>query len=108
MAFDEERYVICHNGVFSLPESIFNSLATQVTNGFVYLREDQDVLTISTIRLTDGRRRVLNTRYRSRMFVTASRLAIVDLKEAILVMAVEKRTPMAVAQAPSGSPPAAS
>ena len=88
---NEESYVICHNGVFMLPEPIYKSLATHVTNGFVYLREDHDTLTISTTRLADGRRRVLNTRYRSPMFRNASRLAIVDLKESILVMAVERR-----------------
>lgn len=100
MSSNEELYVICHNGVFVLPESIYKSLATQVTNGFVYLREDHDALTISTMRLTDGRRRVLNTRYRSSMFLTAARLAIVDLKESILVMAVERRNVKEAAPAP--------
>ena len=82
-------YVVCNNGVFNLPEEIFRSLAALVTNGFVYLREDPEVLTISTVKIAGGRRRVLNTRYRSPMFRGATQLAIVDLRESIRVMAVE-------------------
>lgn len=92
-------YVVCNNGVFNLPEEIFRSLSAFATNGFVYLREDDDVLTISTTKITGGRRRTLNTHYRSPMFRGASELAIVDLRESIRVMAV--------ARAQSGSRPAA-
>ena len=103
---NEPQFVVCHNGVFLLPEEVVKSLGSLVTNGFVYLREDQDVLTISTTRLADGRRRVLQSRFRAPMFRDATRLAIVDLKESIRVMAVERRSTSA-ARARSGSPPAA-
>lgn len=88
----EPLFVVCHNGVFILPDDVVKSLSTLVTNGFVYLREDEDMLTISTTRLADGRRRVLQNRFRSPMFRDATKLAIVDLRESIRVMAVEKRS----------------
>jgi alpha-amylase/alpha-mannosidase (GH57 family) len=81
-------YVVCNRGVFTLPEEIFRSLSALATNGFVYLREDRDVLTISTTKIADGRRRVLNTYYRAPMFRDATQLAIVDYRESIRVMAV--------------------
>jgi hypothetical protein len=88
MDVNETSYVVCRNGVFILPEAVYATLSSQVTNGFVYLREDEDVLTISTTRLTDGHRRVLQPRFRAPMFRGATQLAIVDLKESIRVMAV--------------------
>ena len=103
----EPLYVVCHNGVFLLPDSIVRELSSQVTNGFVYLRQDEDVLTISTTRLTDGRRRLLQNRVRSPMFRDATMLAIVDLKESIRVMAVERRRTTSAARERPGSPPAA-
>jgi hypothetical protein len=87
----EPLYVVCHNGVFLLPDAVVRALSSLVTNGFVYLRQDEDVLTISTTRLVDGRRRVLQNRFRAPMFRDATKLAIVDLKESIRVMAVERR-----------------
>ena len=91
MDANEPLYVVCHNGVFMLPERVYQSLAALVRNGFVYLRQDEDGLTISTTRIADGRRRVLQTRFRAPAFRTATRLAIVDLKESIRVMPVETR-----------------
>jgi hypothetical protein len=102
----EPIYVFCHNGVFLLPEQVVRSLSAQVTNGFVYTRQDEDVLTISTCRLAEGRRRVLQSRFRAPMFQDATMLAIVDLRESIRVMAVDRR-PTSTGRAPSGSPPAA-
>ena len=90
MDANEASYVVCHNGVFFLPESIHRSLASLVTNNFVYMRQDDDVLTISTTRLTGGQRRMLNVRYRSPMFRHATKLAIVDYKESIRVMIVNE------------------
>ena len=107
MPTNEPLYVVCHNGVFLLPDQVVHSLSTLVTNGFVYTREDQDVLTISTTRVTDGRRRVLQNRFRAPMFRDATKLAIVDLKESIRVMAVERRRATSPARGPSGPPPAA-
>lgn len=91
MSSNEPQYVVCHNGVFLLPDGVVQSLSSLVTNGFVYLREDEDTLTISTTKVTDGRRRLLQNRFRAPMFRDATKLAIVDLKESIRVMAVERR-----------------
>ena len=88
MDANESLYIVCHRGVFILPEHIYRSLASFVTNGFVYLRQDPDALTISTARITDGRRRVLQSRFRAPMFRDATRLAIVNLKGSIRVLAV--------------------
>lgn len=88
MDANESLYVVCHNGVFSLPESVYKSLARLVTNGFVYLRQDFDMLTISTERITGGYRRVLQTRFRAQMFREATRLGIVNLNDSIRVIAV--------------------
>lgn len=107
MPSSEPLYVVCHNGVFLLPDHVVHSLSTLVTNGFVYLREDPEVLTISTTRVTEGRRRVLQNRFRAPMFRDATKLAIVDLKESILVMAVERRRTTSSERERSGSPPAA-
>jgi hypothetical protein len=85
---NEPLYVVCHNGVFVIPDALFRSLSALVKNGFVYLRQDIDTLTISSTRITDGRRRVLNGRFRANMFREATRLAIVDLRGTIQVMAV--------------------
>lgn len=88
MDANESQYVVCHNGVFILPESVYKSLAALVTNGFVYFRQDDEVLTISTTRIVDGHRRVLNMRYRAPMFRAARKLAIVNYTESVRVMAV--------------------
>jgi hypothetical protein len=85
---NEPLYVVCHNGVFVIPDALFRSLSALVKNGFVYLRQDIDTLTISSTRIADGRRRVLNGRFRANMFREATRLAIVDLRGTIQVMAV--------------------
>jgi hypothetical protein len=99
-ANNEPLYVVCRNGTFILPESVFRALEALVTNGFVYLRQDEDTLTISTTKLADGHRRPLNARVRAQMFRTATRLGIVDLRESIRVMAINGFAP-----APLGSPP---
>jgi hypothetical protein len=85
---NESQYVVCRNGVFLLPDAVVKSLQPYVRNGFVYVRQDDDALTISTSRITDGHRRVLQPRYRVPMFRDARKLAIVDLKDSIRVMQV--------------------
>ena len=90
-AIDSHSMVVCRNGVFTLPQPIYKALASLVTNGFVYLREDEDVLTISTTRLAGGHRRALNDHYRALMFRDALELAIVNLRESVRVMAVRRR-----------------
>jgi hypothetical protein len=89
---NEPTYIVCHNGVFTLPEPIYKSLAALVKNGFVYVRQDDDALTISTTRLAGGHRRMLNTHYRAPMLRSATKLAIVDLKESIRVMPVQTKS----------------
>lgn len=87
----EPLYVVCRNGVFILPDYVVKALSAQITNGFVYLRQDEDSLTISTTRITDGRRRLLGPRFRAPMFRDATRLGIVDYRESIRIIAVERR-----------------
>lgn len=101
MDANEPLYVVCRNGAFILPDSVLRSLSAMAANGCVYLRQDEDTLTISTIRMAGGHRRPLNARIRVPMFRTATKLAIVDLREAVQVMAIS-----ASARAPSGSRPA--
>lgn len=88
MDANEPLYVVCRNGVFVLPERLTRALSAMVKNGFVYLRQDDDVLTISTTRIEGGHRRVLSGRFRSPMFRAARQLAIVNLEESLRVMAV--------------------
>lgn len=90
MDANEPHYVVCQNGVFLLPETVLRALGAH-TNRFVYLREDEDTLTIATSRIADGRRRILGARMRAPMFREATRLAIVDLRESVRVMPVEWR-----------------
>ena len=106
MDANEPLYVVCQNGVFTLPERVFRSLSAHAPRGFVYLRQDEDTLTISSSRIADGRRRVLNARFRSPMFREATRLGIVDYRESIRVIAVEWRV-NATARVRRESPPAA-
>ena len=80
--------IVCHNGVFVLPDTIYKSLAAFARNDFVYLREDDDALLISTTPIADGRKRVLHMRLRAQMFRNARQLAIVDFHDAIRVMPV--------------------
>lgn len=84
----EALYVVCHNGVFVLPDQVFQTLSAQVRNGFLYLRQDDEVLTISTQRVVDGHRRALSPRFRVPMFREAKKLAIVNLRESLRVMIV--------------------
>jgi hypothetical protein len=88
MDANHEQYIVCHNGVFLLPDDVYQSLASLVTNGCVYLRQDDEVLTISTTRITDGRRRLLNSRFRVPMFRGAKKLAIVNYQESVRVMII--------------------
>jgi hypothetical protein len=88
MNANDAHFVPCRDGVFFIPESLQKSLAMVVKNGFVYLRQDRDTMTISTTRITDGQRRILKSRFRAPMFRDATRLAIVDLQGALQVMAV--------------------
>jgi hypothetical protein len=91
MAHFEPIFIPCQNGVFNIPEELVDSLAALSPRRIVYLRDDEDSMTIATVPLVDGRRRQLNSRYRSPMFRMATRLAVVDMKESLKIMAVEWR-----------------
>ena len=88
MDANEPPYIVCRNGVFILPERVCKALHALITNGFVYLREDDEVLTISTTRIEGGRRRMLSGRFRAPMFRGAKKLAIVNYHDSLRVMAV--------------------
>lgn len=88
MDANDPPYIVCRNGVFILPEHVCAALRSLITNGFVYLRQDAEVLTISTTRIPEGRRRVLSGRFRAPMFRSAKKLAIVNYNDSVRVMAV--------------------
>lgn len=88
MDANESQYIVCRNGVFILPEHVCRALEVQVSSGFVYLRQDDEVLTISTTRIEGGHRRVLSGRFRAPMFRAAKKLAIVNYNDSLRVMAV--------------------
>jgi len=88
---NEPFYIVCHNGVFVLPDAIYKSLSSFARNDFIYWREDEDGLLISTAPIADGRRRTLHTRIRAQMLRNARQVAIVDLKESIRVMPLSER-----------------
>jgi hypothetical protein len=88
MDANQPLLILCRNSVFFLPEHVHDALQAQITNGFVYLRQDDEVLTISTTRIEGGRRRVLNGRFRAPMFREAKKLAIVNYNDSLRVMAV--------------------
>lgn len=55
------------------------------------MRQDEDMLTISAIRIADARRRHLHPSYRIAAFRDAIKLAVIDMTENIRVMPVEWR-----------------
>lgn len=88
MDANEPLFVVCRKGVFALPEHICKLLQSLMKNGFVYTREDEDVLTISTTRITEGRRRLMRGHFRVPMFRDAKKLAIVNYQQSLRVMRI--------------------
>ncbi|HET8772917.1 MAG TPA: hypothetical protein VFP80_03970 [Thermoanaerobaculia bacterium] len=88
MGANDFHYILCRNGVFILPERFCQALGALIPNGFVYLRQDDEVLTISTTRIEGGHRRLLSGRFRAPMFREAKKLAIVNYNDSLRVMAV--------------------
>ena len=66
-------------------------MESQNPRKIVYLREDEDSLTISPLPIEGGRRRQLHAHYKAPMFRTATQLAILDMRDSIRLMAVEWR-----------------
>jgi len=85
-------FVPCINGLFAIPDELFEGLRQACPEGTLYIRQDEDVLTISPTRIADARKRHLNQRYRIPMFRTATQLAVIDMVENIRIMAVQWRT----------------
>ena len=81
----------CRNGVFTLPDSIYETLAALVTRGVVYVRHDPDSLTISPTKIAEGHRRALNARFREPGFRDVTQLAVMNLQESIQLMPVAWR-----------------
>ncbi|HEY5609596.1 MAG TPA: hypothetical protein VIL97_00200 [Thermoanaerobaculia bacterium] len=88
----EPRVVVCNNGFITLPDEIYETLRSAAPNGIVYVREDQDVVTISIGKLKDARRRQLHHRYRIRALRDAARVAIIELPDGVQLMPAEWRT----------------
>ena len=86
----EPQYVACRNGVFILPDAVLRVMSAHC-RGLVYLREDEEVLTISASQLAGGHKRPLTARFRVAMFREATRLAIVDVHDSLRIMGVEWR-----------------
>ncbi len=88
----EAEPIHCSGGAFELPPSAFARLESACVSGLVYLRQDEDTLTISPVRLADGRRRRLRNHYRVSMFRTATRLAVLELGDTIVLMPAQWRS----------------
>jgi hypothetical protein len=84
--------VRCIAGVFTLPPEIFEALQAAATTGLIYLREDEDMLTLSPTRFTDARRRQLHPSYRILKYRDVVKVAIINMDENIRIMPVEWRT----------------
>ena len=84
-----------------MPENLFQALRAASPTGVIYQREDEDVVTFSSNRMTDGRRRKLHSAYRFLKFREATQLVIVDMKDSIQIMASawRKRRPAASLEA---------
>lgn len=87
----EPTFIPCVGGLFVLPPDIQTSLSENAAKGLVYIRQDDETLTISPFWIQDGKRRRLAGEMKVGMFRTASRLAILPLPEGIRIMAVEWR-----------------
>lgn len=76
----------------TLPQEVYEALRAASPSGMVFLRHDEDVLTISPTRFLDARRRQLHQSYRSPILRAAVKASVMVLGEVIQVMPVEWRT----------------
>ena len=83
--------VRCINGVFMIPDALLRKLQNDSPKGYMYLRQDEDVLTIAPFRLADGRRRMVNARVRAPIFRQATHVMVVPVGETLQVMPIDWR-----------------
>jgi hypothetical protein len=83
--------VPCANGVFEIPLPMFEQMRVAAAYGMVFVREDEDSMTISADELADGKRRQLHPHYRAHGFREATRLVIVPMPSMLKVMPVHWR-----------------
>ena len=89
MDANQQHFVVCHRGVFILPDALYESLSNFLSHGALYIREDEEVLTISATKLEGGYRRAASSRFRIPMFREARTLGIVDFRDSLRVMVVK-------------------
>lgn len=77
--------------MFTLPPELFDVLKNAAPAGFVFLREDEDVLTISAEKMNGSRRRQLNHTYKALSFRSAILLSVVNIADTLQLMPVEWR-----------------
>lgn len=87
----ETIQISCVSGVFTLPAEVFAVLKRSSSSGMIYLREGEESVVISPTPVTGGRKRQINQHYRVSVFQDATKLALVEVGETILLMAVSWR-----------------
>lgn len=85
-------FVLCSNGIFLLPDATFEKLAASTRYGQVFIREDEDGVTISPEHLMDGRRRLLKKKCKALSLREATEVAVIDLGSDVRIVPVEWRT----------------
>jgi len=83
--------VPCANGIFLLPDSTFERLAANSRSGLVFIREDEDGVTISPEPLSDGRRRQLKKKCKALSLREATEVELIDMGDDVRIMPVEWR-----------------
>jgi hypothetical protein len=81
----------CTNGEFVLPEEVFSTLQAASPGGIVYIRQDDEMLTISPTRIAGARRKQLSRQLYARMFRFATSLMVLDMIENFRLQATEWR-----------------
>ena len=88
---NEPLIIRCAGGTFTLQLPLDEALRAAAPNGLIYMREDEDMLTISATRVADARRRHLHPSYRLGIFRDVVKLAVIDMTENLRIMPVEWR-----------------
>ena len=74
-----------------LPDEVFDRLAANSRAGQVFIREDEDGVTISPDHLLGGRRRLLKKKCKALSLREATEVALIDLGSDLRIMPVEWR-----------------